>query len=260
VIDSVDAFPTDTGVELREGSTLLLPWSEIDQAVGPLDPDTARARTRLRTWFKLRARLAVLGDVERRARAVGLPVGHALHPGPTWPRVSVPGGAVDLGLGVVGLLDDPDTVVVVPTALMTAAGLDTGPWWPALVHTLEQTGRLAAERFRLDDSAPLRPFGDFDVITLLASSAFRADVCRTDPLGWRTAAVPMRQRGWLDLSRIDPAFAAAAALATEPDERGFTRAVLVTPEEVVLTSAGGQAAEHALMDPPATVDPWLRPR
>ena len=68
----------------------------------------------------------------------------------------------------------------------------------------------------------------------------------------------MRQRGWLDLGRIDPAFAAAAALATEPEERGFDCAVLVTAEEVVLVRTGGQAAAHALQDPPATLDPWQR--
>lgn len=258
VIDSVDAFPGDHGVQLDEGPPLLLSWSEVDEAVGGIDADSPRARGRLRVWFQLRARLATLVDVPRRARAVGLPVGHALHPGPRWTKVAVRGGAIDLGLGILGLLDDPDDVIVVPPSLMTAAGLDPDPWWPDLVHSLEQTGRLAAERLRLDDTLPLRPFGDFDVVTLLASSAFRADVCAADPVGWRTAAVPMRQRGWFDLSRIDPAFAAAAAQATEPDERGFIRAVMVAPEEVLLIPAGGRAAQQALQDPPASIDPWRR--
>jgi hypothetical protein len=129
-----------------------------------------------------------------------------------------------------------------------------------LARELERTGRLAAERLLRDGSAPLRPFGDLDVLTLLGSTAFRAALCEADPVGWRTAAVPMRTRGWLDLGRIDPAFAAAAALATEPDERGFDRAVLVTPEEIVMTGSVGRSARHALEDPPAQINPWLRGR
>jgi hypothetical protein len=172
----------------------------------------------------------------------------------------VAGDALDLGLGVLGLLGDPDQVVVVPPALFGAAGVDTSEWWPAQVRELERVGRLAAERFLQDGSAPLRPFGDYDVLTLLGSTAFRSVLCESDPVGWRTAAVPMRTRGWLDLGRIDPAFAAAAALATSPDERGFDRAVLVTPEEIVMVGSIGRSAMHALQDPPARIDPWLRGR
>ena len=173
-------------------------------------------------------------------------------------RHRVHGGALELGLGILGALDDPDEVVVIAPGLLAAAGVDSRASWPERARDLERTGRLAADRFTRDPQGPLRPFGDFDVVTLLGSSAFRARLCADDPVGWRSAAVPMRQRGWLDLGRIDPAFAAAAALATDPAERGFNRAILVTPEEVVLTPVGGQAAAHALQDPPASVDPWLR--
>jgi len=261
VLDGIDVFPGDYEIRVDGEPPLVLEWSEIDTAVGDIDPDTDQARTRLRTWLTLRqalAGVAHLGNPKIRARAMGLPCGHVLHPGRAWIRTRIPGGAVDLGVGLVGLLDDPDQVVPVPTSLLQAAGIDVREWWPDLAYALEQTARLAADRFSKDPAGPLRPFGDFDVVTLLAASSFRALICEADPVGWRTAAVPMRQRGWLDLGRIDPAFAAAAALATEPCERGFDRAVLVTPEEVVVIRAGGNAAAHALQDPPANVDPWLR--
>lgn len=261
VIDEVDLLPSASGVFLETSAGgVELYWSEISHAIGAADPEHAEARLRLRTWFQLRRAIDERHDLEQRARAIGLPVGHVLHPGPAWVRHRVHGGCLDVGLGFVGLLDDPDEVVVVPQELLFAAKRDARAWWPDQVFALEQTGTLAAARLRRDRTMPLRPFGDFDVITLLASSAFRRELCSGDPIGWRSAAVPMRRRGWLDLGRIDPAFAAAAALATDPVERGFDRAVLVTAEEVVVIASGGRAASHALMDPPASVNPWLRRR
>ncbi len=261
VLDNVDLMPGETSVTFQGSHPdLVLGWDEIALAIGDSDPDTDTARQRLRMWVQLRAGLARLPDPEAMARPVGLPPEHPLHPGRAWVKASVPGEALDLGLGILGLFGDPDQVVVAPPALLLAAGIDADPWWPYQARELERTGRLAAERLLRDETAPLRPFGDLDVLTLLCSTAFRAALCEADPLGWRTAAVPMRTRGWLDLGRIDPAFAAAAALATDPDERGFDRAVLVTPEEVVMVIAGGRSARHALQDPPASLDPWLRGR
>ncbi|MCZ3387640.1 MAG: hypothetical protein LH645_00605 [Actinomycetia bacterium] len=259
VLDNVDLMPGESAVTLQgDHPDLALSWDEIALALGDNNPDSDTARRRLRTWVQLRVGLARLADPESMARPVGLPTDHPLHPGRAWVRASVAGEALDLGLGLLGLLGDPDEVVVAPPALFLAAGIDADPWWPHQARELEQTGRLAAERLLRDETSPLRPFGDLDVLTLLCSTAFRAAICDADPVGWRTAAVPMRTRGWLDLGRIDPAFAAAAALATDPDERGFDRAVLVTPEEVVMVGAGGRSARHALQDPPARIDPWLR--
>ncbi len=261
VLDNVDFVPGEFTVTLQgDHADLALTWDEIALALGDSDPDSAIARRRLRMWVKLRVGLSRLADPEALARPVGLPTEHPLHPGRAWVRASVPGEALDLGLGLLGLLGDPDQVVVAPPALLLAAGIDADPWWPAQARELERTGRLAAERLLRDENSPLRPFGDLDVLTLLCSTAFRAALCEADPVGWRTAAVPMRTRGWLDLGRIDPAFAAAAALATDADERGFDRAVLVTPEEVVMVGVGGRSARLALQDPPASIDPWLRGR
>ncbi len=261
VLDNVDFVPGESTVTLQgDHADLALTWDEIALALGDSDPDSDIARRRLRMWVKLRIGLSRLADPEALARPVGLPTEHPLHPGRAWVRASVPGEALDLGLGLLGLLGDPDQVVVAPPALLLAAGVDADPWWPAQARELERTGRLAAERLLRDGNSPLRPFGDLDVLTLLCSTAFRAALCDADPVGWRTAAVPMRTRGWLDLGRIDPAFAAAAALATDADERGFDRAVLVTPEEVVMVGVGGRSALLALQDPPASIDPWLRGR
>ncbi len=261
MLDGVDLFPGDQHVRLvGDHPDIELSWDEISCALAGSDPDSDSARSRLRTWVRLRVGLARLPDPVEYARPVGLPPGHPLHPGGQWVLTRVPGEALDLGLGVLGLLDDPDEVVVVPPSLLRAAGVDTSDWWPRQARELERTGRLAAERLLREGTAPLRPFGDLDVLTLLGSTAYRRALCEADPVGWRTAAVPMRTRGWLDLGRIDPAFAAAAALATEPDERGFERAVFVTPEEVVMVSSLGRSARHALEDPPAGIDPWLRGR
>jgi hypothetical protein len=261
VLDGIDVEPGDSGVRVPIPSTdLMLTWHEIAVAVGDADPDSDTARARLRVWVRLRAGLADVREPAAAARVVGLPPRHPLHPGQSWVRARVAGEALDLGIGILGLLGDPDQVVVAPPALLALAGVDASSWWPGLVRELEHVGRLAADRFLRDESLPLRPFGDFDVLSLLGSTQFRTGLCDADPVGWRTAAVPMRTRGWLNLGRIDPAFAAAAALATNPDERGFERAVLVTPEEIVMTGSTGRSAMHALQDPPARLNPWLRGR
>ena len=94
-------------------------------------------------------------------------------------------------------------------------------------------GAIAATRFAREPDVPLRPMGDCDVVTLLASRSFRAALCVQQPM--RAAAVPMRTRGWLDPSRVDPAFAVTAAQLTGPEDRGFERPILITADEVVLS-------------------------
>ena len=171
-------------------------------------------------------------------------------------RHRVLGDTLDLGIGFVGVGSNPDEVVVVPQGALDAAGVDPAPWWPVVRDYLERMGALAAER--LGDMAVLRPIGDCDVVTLLGSRRLREYLCAQDGTGLRAAAVPMRRRGWLDLSRIDPAFTAAAAAATAPDERGFSRPVLLTLDEVSLALDGGRPAEIVLRDT-AVDSPHLRP-
>ena len=272
VLDGVDLTLSDGSIVLTgpapEGPTAAGPsgtatgvaigWDEVAWAVQGCEPESPTARHRLRTWLALRAALHALPDPQRRARPVGLPVGHVLHPGRAWVRHRVLGGALEVGVGLLGLLDDPDQVVVPPAGLLAAAGLDDHVWWPGAVRYLEDKGRVAGDRLALDPTGPLRPIGDCDVVTLLASAQFRTRLCGDDPMSLRTAAIPMRRRGWLDLGRVDPAFVVAAAAATDPWERGFDRPVLVTCEEVTVVAEGGRATAQALADQTPTVNAWDR--
>ncbi|GMA85266.1 hypothetical protein GCM10025868_05160 [Angustibacter aerolatus] len=73
----------------------------------------------------------------------------------------------------------------------------------------------------------------------------------------RAVAAPMRTRAWFDLSRIDPAYVGAAATATEPEQRGIGRPLLVTVDEVGLAPARERVvdlARAALADPAAPID------
>lgn len=259
VLYDVDASPSDDGVVLPGPPNVAVSWTELRRAVAGADPDSGPARQQVACWLLGRRWIAdrPLADVAERARPLGLPVDHVLHPGLDWIESRVLGGALDIGLAFRGLDPSrPDDLVPLPRELLAAAGVDADGLWPAAVGYLERMGAVAADRFVRQPAAPLRPMGDCDVVTLLASATFRtALVLGTQ--GMRAVAVPMRSRGWLDLSRIDPAFVVAAAGATEPAERGFTRPLLMTRDEVTLTLEGGRPAEIVLRDP-APQQAWLR--
>jgi len=266
VLDDIDMVPLDDGLLLTGDVPVEVGWFEVRKALAGAKPESddrdesASARTRLSAWLRGRRIAADTDPHELRARArpVGLPVDHALHPGPDWVRQRVLGDTVDLGVGFVGVGPDPDEVVVVPQGALAAAGIDPAPWWPAAKEYLERMGALAAGRLSGNPGNPLlRPFGDCDVVTLVCAKTLRAALCAEDGTGMRTAAVPMRRRGWLDLSRIDPAFTIAAAAATAPAERGFSRPLLLTVDEVTLAPRGGKPADLVLRDP-ASAAPALR--
>jgi hypothetical protein len=178
-------------------------------------------------------------------------VEHVAHPGACWVRSQVLGGALDLGLALRGVDDDgrpsPEDVGLLPAGVLVAAGLDLAAATAEADRYLEDMAALASDRIRRDPVAVLRPLGDADVLTLLASPTFRRAL--VDGQGMRSAAVPVRTRGWLDLGRVDPAFAVSASLLTEPDDRGFPRPVLVTEDEVALVRAGGDPVRQSLADP-----------
>lgn len=251
VLDDVDIVPLDDGVLLTGDVPVEVTWLELRRALGGADPADDLGRFRVRAWLRGR-RIAADVHVEHlrtQARPVGLPVDHPLHPGLDWVRQRVLGGALDLGFGFVGVGTDPDEVVVVPQGALDAAGVDPTPWWPVARDYLERMGAVAAQR--LAANPVLRPIGDCDVVTLLASRTLREALCAHDGTGMRAAAVPMLRRGWLDLTRIDPAFTAAAAAATAPHERGFSRPLLLTADEVTLAPEGGRPADIVLRDPAA---------
>ncbi|HEY0870629.1 MAG TPA: hypothetical protein VGD55_09550 [Acidothermaceae bacterium] len=260
VLDDVDMLPTDDGMVLSGVPQLTVTFADIAAAIGATDPAGPTARHRLELWLRARRAIAdkSLDELAETIRPVGLPVGHDVHPGPSWVRQPILGGCLDLGVGFVGLFRDvPDAVVVTPQSVLDAAGIDPGPWWRGATEYLENMGALATTRWRRDPRSPVRPMGDCDVITLLASSLFRGALC-ADAGGMRAIAAPVRTRGWLDLSRIDPAFAQTAAALADDESRGFPRPLLLTVDEVSMVSEGGRPAEIVLRDPATDEKRWLR--
>jgi hypothetical protein len=265
VLDDVDLEPRSSGVRLSGLRPVLVRWATLRRAVGG-DPASAAGRYRLRTWLRLRGLVADLGDeagavLEQSARAVAAPVGHARHLGASWVQDTLLGGVLELGVGLLGVLDDPDEVVPLPPQIAQLAGVDPAAWWPRLRGHADAMGSLAAHRLARDGAdlarRVLRPVGGCDVPTLLASRPLREFLVEGDGCGLRALAVPMRNRGWYDLARIDPAFVGAAWSATDEPERGFCRPLLVTADEVTLAAADGDTVAAVLADP-AGREPALR--
>lgn len=252
VLHDLDLVQGPAGVLLSEPPAVTVSWAECRQALRQADPEGPAARTRLAGWLHARRRLAGLSPAEiaRRTGPLGMAVGSSIHPGPEWVRRRVLGGALDLGLGLLGPDPTrPDDVLALPAGVLAAVAFDGAARWPAAVDHLERMGALAAQRWARDPTAALRPMGSCDVVTLLGSATLRSALSGGTAGGMRAVAVPMRTRGWLDLSRIDPAFAMAAAAATDSAERGFDGPLLVTADEVVRPVPGGRPAEIVLRDP-----------
>jgi hypothetical protein len=251
VLHDLDIVPAIDGIVLTGRPPVDVTWAECRRALGGVEPETDDGRHRLARWLLLRRWLAdrPLEDLVERARPYGCAVESPLHPGLDWVRRRILGDALDIGIGFVGLDPrDPDKVLPVPERALEINGIDTDAWWPNAVVYLERMGRMAADRLIRNPDAPLRPMGDCDVVTLLASMTFRHAMVEGVADGMRTLAVPMRNRGWLDLTRVDPAFSAAAARLTAPEERGFSRPLLVTREEVALAPEGGDVTRPAIED------------
>jgi len=260
VLNDVDVLPTDDGFVLTDIPHTHVTFADIAAAIGNAAAASPTAQRRLLRWMRLRRAVAErsLDELSEAVRPVGLPVGHELHPGPSWVRHPVLGGSLDVGFGFVGLfVDQPESVAVLPQSVLDAAEIDPSPWWRGATEYLENMGALATSRWRREPGSPLRPMGDCDVITLLASALFRGALC-ANAGGLRAIAAPVRNRGWLDLSRIDPAFALTAAAISDDESRGFERPVLLTVDEVAMVPEGGRPAEIVLRDPVSDQQRWLR--
>lgn len=259
VLHDLDIEPAKLGVTLTGAPAVWVSWGECRRALAGHDPETPEGRERLARWLLARRWAAdvSLDALRERLRPVGLPVDHVLHPGLDWIRRRVLGDALDLGLGAVDIdPDDPDHVVLLPQPLLDAVGLDPEVEWLQAEAYLERMGTVAAERLKLDTKGQLRPIGDCDAVTLLGSATLRAAIAaEADGLG--AVIAPMRKRGWTRMALIDPAFGPAAAAATSLEERGFTRPLLVTAEELALAAEGGRPQDLPLRDA-ATDAPWLR--
>jgi hypothetical protein len=116
---------------------------------------------------------------------------------------------------------------------------------------LEELGKLAADRRRRRPRDPLRPLAEADVVTLLGSRRFRFELATESQTGLAALVVPMLTRGWVSNSSLDSAFGPAAASATEPEQRGFPRPVLVTEYEVVQVPEGGHPLRYLGQQPPS---------
>ena len=261
VLHDLDIEPAALGVVLSGDPGVWISWGECRRALAGHDPETVDGRERLARWLLARhwASKVSLPDLTERLRPVGLPVDHLLHPGLDWVRRRVLGDALDLGLGAVDIdPDDPDHVVLLPQPLLDAVGIDAEVAWLGAEVYLERMGVIAAERLQLDPKRMLRPIGDCDVVTLMGASTLRKAIADENG-GLGAVVVPMRRRGWANLTLIDPAFGPAAAAATPAEDRGFARPLLLTQEELSLAAEGGRPERLPLMDP-ATDEAWVRDR
>lgn len=233
VLHDVVLRAADAGVVLTGPPDLFCDWAELRAAVDGADPESRAGVERLVRHLRARRRLAVPPPVAVRPYAV--PRDFPLHPGPGWGLETVLGGVLDVGLGMAGLdPQDPERVLPLPPVAARCAGLDLPAERAAALRYLDAMAQLAVARLARDPTAPLRPVGECDVITLLAAPAYRSALVAGPARGLRTAAVPMRDRGWLDLRRVDPTFVVAAAAATDIRRRGFSRPLLITADEVTV--------------------------
>ena len=262
VLYDMDLVPHADGVVLPRAG--LVTWAAIARAVSSVDVNSEQARERLGEWIWTREQVAGTPEalLEDSARVVGMPVDGDLHPGADWVREHVPGGALDLGLGLLGLdPESPETVVPIAESVLRDAGLYGDGWWPAARQRLDRMAELAAQRRQRDDVAPIRPMGDADVVTLLGAQALRAELADEQPDGLATVVVPLRDRGWAPATRMDPAFGPAVAAIADEVNRGFCRPLLVTAEELVLVRDNGTAVQQVLRDSAelgSDGSPWLR--
>lgn len=277
VLHDVDATPLDEGVVVRGGGRdVTVGWQDVAHAVRGRGEDEAPlllARTLRSVAALADASASPVGvdEVAGRARLVALPADHLDHPGPGWVRERVPGGLLELGLGVADLTA-PDVVSPLPPSVVAAGVVDAATlvgWWARAREHADRMGELLVARLQAGRpvatgsaaGAVLRPYGGVDVLGLLAVAGVRAHLAREDGTGMRAVAVPDRSRGWLDPSRVDPAFVGAAWTATDVLARGLPVPLLVTTEEVAAARPLGDVVAAALDRPSAWRDrPWGGPR
>jgi len=139
VLDDIDVTPAKDGVLLDGAPPFLARWEHIATAVGDAPPTSDLARHRLAYWLRLARAVADLpvGGITQRLRPVGIPTGHVLHT-VGWSHLTVMGGVLHLGVGLLGIGEDPDEVVVPPPGLLDAVGIDVGAHWPRMRGYLEE--------------------------------------------------------------------------------------------------------------------------
>ena len=269
VLHDVDLTPRDDGVLLPRsgpGRGVVLTWGDLADGCGPHHPLAAAGLRRLSGLLRLLALVGRLGaDAPGAMRAaaglVALPDGHVDHLGNSWVVEPLRGGALDLGIGLRGLLDEPtadsatgshsSTPTPLPPILLRELGVQVRDWWPGIRAQAERWSTLAVEQLGQDGrhAGQLRPVSGSDVLALLAGPQLREALARADGSGMRAVAAPTRRHSWYDLSRIDPAYLAAVWAITPDVERGIDRPLLVTRDEVVAARPRGDVARPAFDHP-----------
>ena len=240
VLKDLDVLPDDDGVRLTGPRGTLVTWEQVGDAVGDFPAEGPIARRRVETLLRLFQIVDDFGPAAAQhlhaaARVVALPAGHAEHPGRNWVQEPLRGNALDLGIGVHGLLGEHDRTTPVPPSVLAAIGVQAAVWWPRLREHAERMGALSAARLTRDGhQGVIRPVGGCDVLALLSSRTLRRHLADGDNSGLRALAVPTRRRGWYDVNRIDPAFVRCAWALTEDSERGMPVPLLISADDVVL--------------------------
>jgi len=259
VLDDVDVAPRDDGVDFASGGHLS--WPDVACALGPWSAQPAHpvARRRLRVASEVVGILAVGGPeaLLETCHAHGEPEGAVMSGRTAWVREVVPGGSLVLGLGVsdLGRVVGPHPLPPLPS-LQLVLGPRLDARWQEQRLDLERLGGLVVTRLARDCAEGrhqvLRPTGRADVVTLLGSRRLRTHLAEGDGTGMRAVAVPVRDRGWFDLARIDPAYVGAAYSATATLGRAFDRPLLVTADAVGTPVASGDVLAGVLADPAGT--------
>lgn len=234
VLDGVDTEPTEAGVRVARRSGPLLPWSQVADALSTHDPLDREPRLRLAVLVVLHRAVAELGPraaaeaVRDAARPLALPVGHPLHPGPSWVQERVPGDVLDLGVGVVGLAGRD--VLPLPPAVAALAGYDTAAEWSQVRALGTEWSDVALARLfgPADPPLVLTGAGGVDALTVLALPATRERL--TGPV-----AAPARDKAWLGLGRRshDESYLSAVWMLTAPARRGVLEPLSVSPDRVM---------------------------
>ncbi len=244
VLYDVDLVPQEGGLVLTGTPDIRVSWVTLSDVVERSDqarwsaggdPTDRSRHEALAAWLIARRAIA---DVETDPQlvALGIPAGHESHPGAEWAREIVPGNALCLGFGYAPGGAD---LKPLPAGVLEHAGVDADRAWQRVRAELERLGALAAERERRQLRRALVPFGSADVVTLLGSASLRRELVARESDGMVALIVPLRTRGWRATFASDPAFGPALAAAMPELERGFSRPLLVTTEEISEVRAGG---------------------
>jgi hypothetical protein len=275
VLDGIDVRATDGGlVPADSDSARPISWQQVTGALAGDDPLDPAPRHRLALVIALHRVIAELGDGAARrlaghARLLALPVGHPLNPGDGWGVQPVPGGVLELGLGVVELLPGQLSPQPLPPSVALLAGLHAGTpgdpgtrdhvvpvLWTRLVEQAERLGDLAGRQLATTgDRAAVISVGGCDALTLTTTAALRRHLvgCTGQSGGGNGMAIaaPRRDRVWTGERSGDRDRIRAVWLLTASPERGVLEPLRITETGVEPVHTGVEPARVPLARVPA---------